>query len=284
MAFHGDSHVVTCPCVILWDGITRPEPNDSGKMVHSLKLAMLPSAPEYAELNKICKDALTADAKFRGNMPPNGCYPLQNCDPNKFEGKLAGYVEFNCKTFNGAPQVFDVNNKQLDPMFYGPMLYPGALVQVVVHAYTFDNKSKGVALGLDGIRIVDATAPRLPVGGVDAGAAFGGAPAPAVGQAPPFVAPTAQGNQYAPAVGGMAPNAMGAAPPVGAGTTNPPPLPGAPVQPNPGFLNPGAAAPPAPPAPPAKQMTAAANGVTYEQYIAANWTDALLIQHGFMLP
>jgi hypothetical protein len=31
-------------------------------------------------------------------------------------------------------------------------------------------------------------------------------------------------------------------------------------------------------------MTAKANGATYEQMIAANWTDALLIQEGYMLP
>lgn len=41
--------------------------------------------------------------------------------------------------------------------------------------------------------------------------------------------------------------------------------------------------PPVPPAAPAKQLTAAANGATYEQLIAAGWTDATLIQHGLML-
>ena len=31
-------------------------------------------------------------------------------------------------------------------------------------------------------------------------------------------------------------------------------------------------------------MTPKAGGATYEQMIAAGWTDALLIQHGHMLP
>jgi hypothetical protein len=31
-------------------------------------------------------------------------------------------------------------------------------------------------------------------------------------------------------------------------------------------------------------MTALVNGATYEQMIAAGWTDALLVQHGMMLP
>lgn len=53
--------------------------------------------------------------------------------------------------------------------------------------------------------------------------------------------------------------------------------PAAAVVPNPAFT-----APPPPPA--GKVMTAKAAGATYEQYIAQGWTDALLIQHGFMQP
>jgi hypothetical protein len=46
------------------------------------------------------------------------------------------------------------------------------------------------------------------------------------------------------------------------------------------------AAPP-PPAPmtyPSNHMTAAANGITYEAYISAGWSDATLIAHGLMQP
>jgi hypothetical protein len=39
----------------------------------------------------------------------------------------------------------------------------------------------------------------------------------------------------------------------------------------------------APPAAPARQMTAKAGGATYEQLIANNWTDQLLVQHGLMV-
>lgn len=35
---------------------------------------------------------------------------------------------------------------------------------------------------------------------------------------------------------------------------------------------------------PTKVMTAAANGVSYDQYIAAGWTDAQLLEHGLMQP
>ena len=76
--------------------------------------------------------------------------------------------------------------------------------------------------------------------------------------------------------------------PVGGGFNPAPATPA--IVPNPAFL-----APPAPPAPPAvvappvvtpppaaHQMTAKAGGATYEQMIAAGWTDALLTQHGYM--
>jgi hypothetical protein len=44
------------------------------------------------------------------------------------------------------------------------------------------------------------------------------------------------------------------------------------------------APPPPPPAAPVRQLTALAQGATYEQLIATGWTDALLISQGLMLP
>lgn len=77
---------------------------------------------------------------------------------------------------------------------------------------------------------------------------------------------------YAPAGAGAVGNAV---PPVGAGGVgNAAPIP---VIPNTQFLQ------VPPPAPPVYQMTAAANGTPYESFIAQGWTDALLIQHGYML-
>ncbi len=61
------------------------------------------------------------------------------------------------------------------------------------------------------------------------------------------------------------------------------PLPGAPAAGSPGLPAP-AGVPSAPPATPSptRAMTPLAGGMTYDQYIAAGWTDAQLIQHGFM--
>lgn len=44
------------------------------------------------------------------------------------------------------------------------------------------------------------------------------------------------------------------------------------------------APPPAPPAAPIRTMTPKAAGATYESFITNGWTDALLIEHGYMMP
>ena len=63
-----------------------------------------------------------------------------------------------------------------------------------------------------------------------------------------------------------------------------------PVTPNPGFVQvpppaaaPAPMAPPPAPAAPVRQMTAAAQGIPYESYVAQGWTDAQLVQNGLML-
>ena len=107
-----------------------------------------------------------------------------------------------------------------------------------------------------------AAAPALP-----------GAP---VGYAPP---PVPAG---VPQIPGVAPAPLA---PAGSVPMPSAPVPGAPapipVTPNPGFVQ----VPPPAPAPviPVRQMTAAAQGVTYEAYVAAGWSDAQLVQNGLML-
>jgi hypothetical protein len=133
-----------------------------------------------------------------------------------------------------------------------------------------------------------AAAPALP------GAPAGYAPPPVPGMMPQ--APAAAPVAYAPPPG--VPQVPGVAPaplaPAGFAPTPSVPVPGAPapipVTPNPGFVQvPPPAAAPAPMAPPpapvapVRQMTAAAQGVTYDAYVAAGWSDAQLVQNGLML-
>lgn len=136
-----------------------------------------------------------------------------------------------------------------------------------------------------------------------ASAGFGAAPLPAgasmtppAGAIPMPQAPAAAPAAYAPPALPGVPQIPGAAPaplPQGGSVPMPyAPVPGAPapipVTPNPGFVQvpppaPAPMAPPLAPVAPVRQMTAAAQGVTYEAYVAAGWSDAQLVQNGLML-
>ena len=100
-----------------------------------------------------------------------------------------------------------------------------------------------------------AAAPALP------GAPVGYAPPPVPAGIPqiPGVAPAPLPQ------GGFAPMPSGPVPDA------PAPIP---VMPNTGFVQ---------VPPPVRQMTATAQGIPYESYIAQGWTDALLVQHGMMM-
>ncbi len=111
--------------------------------------------------------------------------------------------------------------------------------------------------------------------GPDGAQVFGGAP---VAQLPPGASATPLANVTPISPG--APPVAAAPPPVG---VVPPPV--AAVPPPVGVVPPPVVAVPPPVTPPAvvHQMTAKAGGATYEQMIAQNWTDALLLEHGMML-
>ena len=245
MSFYNEKYVRTGNAELVCDGITRPETNDSNKLVHSLKVAMAPGSPEIPELEQLANMSLTA-SKFNGVLPPGANWPTKVIGIGEIDPAVQGYTSFSAKTYNGAPQVFDANGQLLSPMQYGAMLYPGAIVQVLIHAYDYDNKQKGVGFGIDGIMIVDATAPRLNVAGVDAAGAFGSAAA-------------------APPVAAAAPPVAAAAPPVAA------------VQAAPDFLNPAA------PAGIVLTAKAVQEGQTYEGLKGSGWTDELMRQHGYIV-
>ncbi|MGJ0509080.1 MAG: hypothetical protein ACR652_18555 [Methylocystis sp.] len=131
---------------------------------------------------------------------------------------------------------------------YGPEIVSGPPVEAA-------GFGKGVALppGASTTPIASFTPPAVPGAPVPGMPPIPGAPAPA--PAPPAATP----------VPGM--------PPI-PGAPAPAPAPAAiPVVPNPAILT-----------PPTKVMTAKANGATYEAMVAAGWTDALLIQEGYLVP
>jgi hypothetical protein len=289
MAYFDQDHVITCPGIILWDGISTPNIDEKdGSLTHSLKIAIPENAPEKVELEQIAMAALQAHPTFKGQFPAGGEWPLRPIDMTKFGDSapmLYGRIAINGNTRNGVPSIYDVNGQQLSAMQFGRMLYPGAVVKLLLHCYSFNNKSKGLAFGLDGVMIVDATAPKLDVGGglsqSQVAAAFGARPGvPPMGGVPPAAGGAAPAPFVQPAPSaaapGMPPMMVSGIPAPGAG-----PAPTFPSSPHTAFV--ANAAAPAAPIPAARQMTAKAGGHSYEQLVATGWTDATLREHGYML-
>ena len=252
MFINEGNNVRTCSGIVLWDGITTPDQNDEGSVSHNLKIAIPETAAETAELEQLATATL-ASSEFKGTLPVNGNWPVTVIDVSKLGESaplMAGRVAITGKTRRGVPPVYDANGQQLTAMQFGQMIYPGAVVELLVHAYSYNNKQKGIGFGLDGIMIVDATTPKLDVGGGmganQVAAAFG-----------------AQGN----ATPHTAANGVVVTPP----------------QQNAAFVeNAGQAQVIAPPEVATHVMTAAAKGMTYEAAIGAGWTDETLIANGMM--
>lgn len=249
---YGTNMVVTCAAMVLWDGVTNPEvdaQNPGKAPKHSLKLSIPANSPEAAEMHQLATDALNS-SEYRGAMPAGGSWPMSPATPAdiaKFGPRITGHVIFNPKTWNGQPEVVDMNGQTIPPAMLRSHLFPGAMVKVIVHAYAFNNKQKGIGFGLDGVQSVDVTTEKLPV---------------AAGLSP--------GEMRAAFLGTGAPGAAAYAPP---GAMPPPPAVAPPAAPG---------APMAPAAPPAGPRMTAAATTTYEAYRAANWTDEQLRQHGLM--
>ena len=229
MTMQGDKQAIV-EGVLIWDGITRPEePKNGLSAKYTVKIAVHPNQPEVLELTHILTKELN-EGPFRGALPNGAKWGLNSVQAGTADGVLDGWLCMNAGTYNGAPSIYDTSGAVLQPMTYGPMIYPGMKVQILVHAYTANKAgNNAVVFGLDGIMIIDATTPRLNVGGSAAGAsqAFGGglpgvqpaAPAAVPGAAPPYAAPAA---------------VPGAAPPYAA----PAAVPGAAVVPNYAFTTP----------------------------------------------
>lgn len=224
MTFISEKLVQINNVVLSWDGLRNPETRQSGSINYNLGFLMSLAAIEYAELKSIVDNKLQTGI-FRGAFPANGNHPLEGTtakpkvpQPEKFGPEYANHISLSAGTTRGIPPIIDANLQPMQPMVFSPMLYPGCIVNVLVDCWDYDNINKGISLGLQGIQIVDSTAPALPVGaGMSSGdvaAAFGKpalagapaapAPAPAPGSGPaapaaptgPVMLPAAGGHSY----------------------------------------------------------------------------------------
>lgn len=186
---------------------------------------------------------------FPSGFPHNGKLCMNDCQvKNPGDPTLAEYMVVN----SGAkadmkPAVVDSN---LDPVMDPAAVYPGAECWFALNTFVYSmSLSKGIGCGLNGVML---TGQEGALGRLDS--------RPTVDQ----MFGDVSGGAPAPATPGAAPNAP-----------QPPAAPQPPQPPQP---------PAAPPAAPQYQMTAAAAGISREEYHKAGWSDDLLIQNGYMLP
>lgn len=192
--------VLTGNVVIIWNGLTKPDTVSSDKGDYqswNLRVASPAHAPEMAELEALRQKALRESTKKEVSVSVPGNNPVSDIDASKFP-ELPGHKAFSASTKMGAPDVFDVNGNLLSPMEYGPMIYNGCVVRLMVDAYAYANKQKGINFGLQGVQIIDAQAPRLSIGASGPGtdtvrSAFMGGGAAQTPPPAPTAAPAAPG-------------------------------------------------------------------------------------------
>ena len=204
MPFFSETHLKIMNALVVWDGITRPDTSEGG-IKYTLAIVVQPNNPDVALFQQLAGTTLQ-QSKFQGSLPPNGLMPGSYVRSDQYQGHFTGWFKLSCGT-TYAPDIYDPVGNKIDIMRvqHESLLYPGQAVEVLVHCYEYDNKNKGIAAGLDAVRIkLDANAPRLALGNsVNTGAAFGadtpGAPATTPGYTPGAPATTPEYTPGAPA-------------------------------------------------------------------------------------
>ncbi len=168
------THVLVENAIVVWDAITRPDVRDDGSKSHKLKV-VIPPGSQDAQLVEAMAAQCLQESKWKGVMPNGGNFAINQVQPGEFNNMYNGGYVINPST-NRLPDIFDESGNRLDPMQYGNLLYGGQVVSVIVHCWDYDNKSKGIATGLDGVRIhtsLNAPQQQFGGGGYDAASAFG---------------------------------------------------------------------------------------------------------------
>jgi hypothetical protein len=192
--------------------------------------------------------------------------------PNKRQRKPCdreGYPGHWVLWFSGgfAPQAY--NNDGSQKLLEKDAIKPGYYIQVF-GSISDNQPSQSPGLYLNHTYVaLSAYGEEINVGPDVTAAGFGHGVA-----LPPGASATPTGN-FTPAPPG-ATTVTNGVPPVPGATAVTVPTPTIPVVPNTAILQ--------PPAQPVRKLTELAKGATYEQLIAAKWTDELLIANGIMLP
>ena len=238
-----EKHVKVCGGTIVWEQLVRPGMSSGDKTQWELGVVFPPHCPDLPLLEALANKALL-ESPFRGTLPAGGIMPGKVLGADVYDGKFNGWTKVSFKTVLKVPDVYDANGALMDPMQYGSLFYPGQTVDILTSCYDYNNKQKGIGAGLDAVEpIVAANAPVQHFGSAGVDTAFAFGGGTTAAQVNP---------------GGV----------VAQAATAPPPPP------------PAAAAAPLASVP---QMTPAANGTTYDEYITAGWNDAQMIAAGVMI-
>ena len=176
MSIFDAEHVKIHGAVVVWDGITQPDVGQDGKPKFSLKVVVPPHSPDLQDIVNLANTTLQT-SPFKGILPQGALIPgMAIAGPQEFDGLFNGWSVFNCNT-QRLPTVYDELGKVMDPMQYGPLIFGGQQVDVLIHCYHYDKAgNKGIATGLDAFSIiVSANAQRQNFGGsgIDTSSAFG---------------------------------------------------------------------------------------------------------------
>jgi len=207
-----------------------------------------PNDPQIAQIQAEVDAAKlnTFPSGYTGTDECFGPYDVKYQGKEYYDPQFSGWYVFSCSAkAEDKPAVVDLARQ---PVIDPSVVYPGSIVYVNAGISGYVKGKGGIGGWLNGVMV---TGEEGQFGRLDN--------KPSVD------------HMFSNVAGGV-PNQAPAVPQQPAAQTAPPPAPNA------------APVPPQAPAAPVHQMTAAANGATYEQMIAAGWTDESLIQNGMMLP
>jgi hypothetical protein len=170
-----ENNVMIEGAIVVWEGIKNPSRKDDGTASYELGIVVPPTSPDKILLEQLAGQELQR-SQWRGVMPSLGNWPMKVVEASDLDGQFTGWIKMSVKTKH-TPQCYSETGGLLqEPMVWGPTLFTGQKVDVLVNAYEYNNKQKGIAFGLQGFcPIVSAGASPISIGGggANAAAAFG---------------------------------------------------------------------------------------------------------------
>jgi hypothetical protein len=170
--------LTTPPATLSFPNLITPKaPAEGAAPKYSCVLLFSPAAQaskEYAELKRMINDAGAAffkdkwqQEKFRKTL----WNPIRDAGEKDYSGFQDGWTFISAGSKSPVPLHVRVGGQIYPSESPDTDFYPGALVRALVGVYAYDNVSKGVALGLNSLLLLDGNRPRID-GRPDAKKAF----------------------------------------------------------------------------------------------------------------